>query len=310
MPVADSFPVRVLRNLYRRFAGPEATLGALPLSLLRALRGTDEICTRVNGSVFKVDLRDTVITPQLLFQRRYEPAQTILLETLLRPGDRVVDVGAHIGYYSVLFGKTVRPDGTVLALEPHAGNAALLETNVALNGLESVVTVVRAAAGEHEGSATLRRVDTGNRGDSRVLTDSSSRHNLDGATAIAIPTVTVDQCVRSWPNVDLVKMDVQGYEPWVLSGMRETLAANADIMLVVEYWPWGLYNNGFEPRSLLRQLRAQQFELWEIPEVGRLTRLDDDDMVSRLDGTREFTNFFCARGRSLERLSFPGIAFA
>ena len=85
----------------------------------------------------------------------FEPEQTALVETLVKPGDTVVDLGAHIGYYTLLFAKLVGPSGHVVAFEPSPASCAILRRNVASNGLANV-TIVNAAVGAASRSAVLR----------------------------------------------------------------------------------------------------------------------------------------------------------
>lgn len=302
----ESSIVRSARTLYQRLAGPEATLSSIPLAFLRALRG-NFVRTRVNDYVLKVDLRDTVVSFQILFQRRYEPTQTALLRDLTRPGDFVLDVGGHIGYYAVLMGKLVSPLGRVTAIEANPDNASLLRENVSLNHLDEIVKVVAAAAGATPGTATLYRPNVGNRGDSRLfdspVTAGARREQ------VTVPMTTLDECTQGWPRVDLVKMDVQGYELQVLTGMQRVLANNPGIMLLVELWPWGLRHAGTTPQHLLDTLSELGFSLWEVPEDGPV-RPVAADIVSQVEPNMGFTNILCARaGEQSTRLHASSIPF-
>jgi FkbM family methyltransferase len=272
-------------------AGPEATLSSIPLALLRSVRG-NYVRTRVNDYMLKIDLRDTVVSFQLLFQRRYEPTQTALFRRLTRPGDWVLDVGGHIGYYAVLFGSIVGPLGRVTAIEPNPDNALLLRENVSLNRLDQIVTVVEGAAGAAPGTATLYRPRVGNRGDSRLF-DDPTNHGARREQVI-VPMTTLDECTQTWPRVDLVKMDVQGYELQVLTGMRRVLASNPELILVIELWPWGLRRAGTDPHELLAKLTGFGFSLWEVPEEESV-RPVAADIVSHLEANNAFTNILCAR---------------
>src|SRR2546422_9875468 len=67
-------------------------------------------------------------------------------------------------------------------------------------------------------------------------------------------------------RTDVVKMDIQGAEALALQGMRRTLTENAEIRLMIEYWPWGIAQAGGEPRSVLRAIRAMGFRIFEIDD--------------------------------------------
>ena len=93
----------------------------------------------------------------------WEPQETRFLLDTLRPGDVFVDVGANIGYFSLLASRLVGPAGTVLAFEPEAANYALLEANCRRNGCDNV-RCFRAALGEENASGTIYLNEL-NRGD-------------------------------------------------------------------------------------------------------------------------------------------------
>jgi FkbM family methyltransferase len=290
-----------LRRLWRTVAGPEATLSQIALAPLRTVRG-NLMRVRINGHPFTVDLRDTIVSFDILTRRRdgflrgpmvYEPLETAIVAQLIRPGDRVIDVGAHIGFYSILFGRAVGERGRVLAIEPHPDNAAVLATNIRDNGLESIVRVERVAAGASDGKATLFVNKYGNRGDNRM-------YRNDAATReIALTLRPIDALVSDWERVDLIKMDVQGFEPQALAGMSDTLERNHEVILFTEFWPHGLRSAGGDPASMLRTLRGHGFDLAEITPRG-LELVDDGQLIARLT-ERRHTDLVCARPDVLRR---------
>ncbi len=103
----------------------------------------------------------------------YEPVQTKLFLDVLKPGMTVFDIGANIGYYSVLASKSVGPQGKVYAFEPDPANLKLLEKNLALNNCHNV-KLLPYAAGEKNSTATLY-LDEANPGESNLGTKSSGK---------------------------------------------------------------------------------------------------------------------------------------
>lgn len=102
---------------------------------------------------------------------------------------------------------------------------------------------------------------------------------------------TVDGCTQDWPRVDVVKIDVQGYEFEVMLGMRRVLASNPNMMLVTKFWPWGMRRAGADPHAFL----ACGFSLWEAPEGEPVRPIPASALASHVDGVGEFTNILCAR---------------
>jgi len=286
IPMPEPRLFGVLRKL-----GIGAPLREGAMALLRLVKGNYMRVT-IDDHPFTVDLRDKIVSFMILFYREYDVEEATVLRRLIRPGDRVVDVGAHIGYYSVLLGLGTGTGGRVLSLEPHPDNNACLARNVADNALEGVVRIERVAAGAASGEATL--FESGrNRGDNRMY----SSDDLP-TRSFSVPVRAVDDLVADWDRVDLIKMDIQGFEPAAILGMRETLSRNAGIILLTEFWPYGIKQAGSEPQAMLETLLSFDFELYEIRADG-LARVDPDDLMRRLQG-QIWANLVCARAGVLE----------
>ena len=188
-----------------------------------------------------------LVDPQTLIGRvlavsgEWEPHMTSAFRGLLSPGDVCVDVGAHIGYYTLLASRVVGPTGGVYALEPSLRVHRTLASNLALNASENVAAL-NVAAGEAAGSALLYEGP----GPS-PLTSSLSARMLDAPhggradefVATAVPVVALDDVVPAdvLPRVRVVKIDVEGYEVEVLRGMDALLRAADRIALFVETSP-------------------------------------------------------------------------
>ncbi|MBM4131991.1 FkbM family methyltransferase, partial [bacterium] len=162
---------------------------------------------------------------------RYEAPVQAVVAAELRAGDVVLDVGANIGFLTVLAARLVGPAGRVVAFEPVPANARLVRRNAALNG-QRQVQVVEAAAGDHDGTATL------------VLARHAGGAALQGAArppdacgALSVPIVTLDAWLAghgaSLPGpVRLVKIDVEGAEAAVLRGAAALLGEQRPLVLL------------------------------------------------------------------------------
>ena len=144
---------------------------------------------------------------------KYEEETTRLLRRLTGPGMTVLDVGAHIGYYTLLAARQAGPEGKVYAFEPELENHALLLENIELNGYQNVVPV-KMAVSDRTGTADLilTALDSGRH--------SMYHHGLPEQGSLAVETTTLDAFVESldWPRIDLVKIDVEGAELSRLGG--------------------------------------------------------------------------------------------
>ena len=204
-----------------------------------------------------------------LYRRRcHEPGVTQFLMTrFARNAERnFIDVGANIGYFSCLMSILAGPTGRILAIEPEPGNLKLLESNVKINQLTNV-EIHACASGAREGSVMLGLYKASNRG----------RHSIvdpDMKSAIKVPVRRLDDLTGKFGNGatswSLVKIDVEGYEPFVIEGANETLSRTET--LVMEYSPHYLRKAGVDPGSLFDTLsthfsRIFRFENTRLIEV-------------------------------------------
>ena len=140
------------------------------------------------------------------------PVQRALAE-LLTPAAVCFDVGANVGFYSLLAARIVGPEGRVVAFEPHPENVKALERNVRANGLANVVVVPKAVS-RTSGGARL------------AGSDRATAH-LDESRGLDVDTITLDEFVAAEPSLapSVVKIDVEGHELEVLAGAQRTLEA-------------------------------------------------------------------------------------
>ena len=148
----------------------------------------------------------------------WEPNVTAAVTNTVKAGMTVIDIGAHIGYYSLLFAKCVGPTGSVFSFEPVPENFALLHKNIQLNELSQVQTFPQAIfSGKKEISIAVPD-ESPNSGEGSVV-----HHH--GARQYLVPAITLDSfCVPSGVRPDILKMDVEGAEYDVLLGAQETIS--------------------------------------------------------------------------------------
>ncbi|MCB0254092.1 MAG: FkbM family methyltransferase [Anaerolineae bacterium] len=226
---------------------------------LRALKrlGIRFVTVPVNNYRMKIDLRDTIISKWLYLYGCWEPYESGLMKELLQPGMIVVDVGAHIGYYSILAATSIGHDGHVYSFEPAPENYGLLTSNVEINRLIESITAENAAVLD-DASETRLYLSSYNTGDHRIYQTDPIDDNIFNAgqsrkDLMSIPAVRIDDYLGELgvSKVDMVKIDVQGAEMGVLLSARETLRRNPSLVLFIEYWPHGLMLCGTDPSTLL-----------------------------------------------------------
>jgi FkbM family methyltransferase len=154
-----------------------------------------------------------VTTPLRFFGGTYEPEQTAIVEEMLMEGDIVLDLGAHVGYYTVLASVLVGDTGEVIAFEPEPENLYLLHDHIKLNKCNNV-TVIEACVADCAGECSFQRGGTG------------SGHMIDEGGDFTVPVVSLDQLLAEGtiPLPDYMKIDVEGAEMRVLHGARQVIA--------------------------------------------------------------------------------------
>jgi FkbM family methyltransferase len=239
----------------------------------------------VRGKTLNMDLRDQAVSAAIFADGVWELEETEFIERSLRPGMVFVDIGANIGYYSLIASTLVGCAGRVLAFEPDPGNFALLQRNVAENQCENVIAVQKAVSTATRQMTLYRSGD--NFGDHRTYEPGDTkvgprRHKLSVAT---VEAVSLDEYLASrHPRVDFVKMDIQGSEPDAFAGMRGTLKQNPDVTILTEFWPTGLKQAGADPKAFLAEVRACGFLVHELAE-GQVREVSDADIFGRVSAS-------------------------
>src|SRR5476649_1287571 len=200
-----------------------------------------------------IDLSDHVIGLNIL-RGRYEQEEIRFVRRELKPGDSAIDVGGHIGFFTMHMAAAVGPEGRVYAFEPLDSNASLLERSIAENGFDDRVRFQRAAVGAAPGTATLTfPAETLNSGGAYLLQDGTAA--LTGNQKKAVPLVALDALELRRP-VRFIKMDVEGAEPQVLRGAARILREDKPVILS-ELHPVQLARaSGFTTDGFLTQMAA------------------------------------------------------
>lgn len=237
--------------------GHPAGFGPYP-DLAVSPRGT--VMARVEGMrPFPVEvhsLPDSHISPAIRKNGCWEPFETRLFRLFLKKNSVVLDIGANIGWYTLVAALTVKEGGHVFSIEPDNDNFAVLENNIRHNNCETVVSLLHAAASDREGNAFLLK-DGLNLGDHRLSEDPES------GTSAATPVLSIDSLDALWSRrPDLVKVDAQGHEGHILAGAEKTFAAGWRPVLFLEYWP--CQHSKYASAAILDRLAELNYTLFAI----------------------------------------------
>jgi len=218
--------------------------------------------TRLDGFAIYTSVDDLAVG-QSVAAGQYEPEVTAVFRRLLRPGMGVLDLGANIGYFTLLSASLVGATGYVLAVEPNRRNVRLLEASRRANGFAQV-TVSQTAAGRDTGLLELNA--SYSNGTTSALPD---RPDAVLGSEI-VPCVRADALLPPERRIDLIKADVEGAEYNALLGCRQTIAEHHPV-IVSEFSP-GLMPgiSGISGEEYLRWIIGQGYRLATIRPDGSL----------------------------------------
>lgn len=233
-----------------------------------------------------------LVSDRLREARLWEPFETRLCLDLVHPGACCVDVGANLGYFTVLAAAQAGPGGRVHAFEPDPANFALLSANVALNGLGDRCSLSSLALSDRAGEGVLYRSGD-NLGDHQVYPGDGERATVPIrlARGEAVLGSSVDA-------IDFLKIDTQGSEAAVLAGLLPLLVRQSrPPVILVELTPFSLALAGSSGRALVEALATLDLPFWIVDHVaGRLAASDAEalatwcDNVAATPGDRGFMN--------------------
>lgn len=247
----------------------------------------------VHGKKLFIHQKQDTLSSSLYYYNKHEPFETSLFQNLINKGNIVVDIGAHIGYYSLLASTLVGKTGKVFAFEPDPSNLRLLHQNVTSNKLTNVRVIDKAVTNSCK---QLKFYISGdNKGDNRLF----PYKHLD--KSISIESITLDSHFpKSNNHIDFIKIDIQGAEVKALLGMPKILKNNPNIILMLEFWPYGFAQNSTSAVQLLDILSFNHFLLYDLgrnEDKQTLKSITSDFLLSHYNpkNLKAMTNILCVR---------------
>jgi len=256
--------------------------GLYPVNLL--LKHLKSNVTHIHGHKMFLDKNDTL---GLSLNGSYEEFETEIVNREIKKGDVVLDIGANIGYYTLIFASLVGEKGKVYAFEPDPTNFALLKKNVEINGYNNVVLVPKAVS-DKSGIVKLYLCEE-NKGDHRIYNSGEGRNSIE------VTSVRLDDYFDKNQHIDFIKMDIQGAEGLALQGMQKLLKRNDSVKIITEFWPIGLKRSGISSKTVLTFLLNLSFSLYELDEnTKQLDPITMSTLMKNYNAQDErYTSLFC-----------------
>jgi FkbM family methyltransferase len=211
------------------------------------------LMTKVKGMDLWYREDDKVIGQRIVLGK-YEKYETAVMISQIGKNDTVVDVGANIGYYTILLARRAKK---VYAIEPDKECFAILKKNMEENNLKNVV-LVNAAAGAKKGRVKFYKNEE-NQGDGRVIKSNNSKFTG------FISCLRLDDILRNEQNISLIKVDTQGYEPAVVEGAKNIIERDSPV-LFLEYSP-----GEYKEKKMIKFLKNIYENIWSINDFAEVS---------------------------------------
>lgn len=211
------------------------------------------------------------------FKLKNDKVEIELLKQLIKPGDYILDIGANIGFYAKLLSEFTTQKGRVFCFEPDSTNFGYLRKNV--KGIENIVLFNKAVSDKNDTIKVYK---------SKLLNVDHRTYPVNNYDSIEeISSVKIDDLItdKTIPKVDIIKIDIQGYELTAFKGMEQLLSSGTDLKIVAEYWPHGFKRAGTSAVEFFDFFNRLNYRFFTI-ETEELTEISREFIAE--NNNREF----------------------
>ena len=244
---------------------------------------------QVNDFKMYIDPTDAL---ELKTGKIFEKFETELAKKEIKRNDIVLDIGANIGYFTLIFSKLVGDNGKVYAFEPEPNNFAILKKNIEINNIHNVILIQKAIS------------DISKKISFYICDYNHAQHRAYPSPRcdkeITVDSITIDEYFSESKfsrKINFVKIDVEGSEYDVINGLRKTLELNPHLKILCEFSPKQIIEHKLEPENVLQQLLDHNFKIFPITSAG--------EKIIDIDYTRSIINEIMSIGHGLNLFCVP-----
>lgn len=242
----------------------EGFLNSPEFAMLREERQMPQLVTLPEFKLY-VQPMDFFIGATIIREGTYEPYVTAQIKRLLKAGDTFLDIGANIGYFSMLSASIVGQTGQVLAFEPNPNNCNLLRQSATANGFNNIQLHQNAVA---EKEMTILFTAGGADSNGRLINPDEPIAQDKGLPSVQ--AVALDKVLANVDKIDLVKMDIEGAEGRALMGMISLIERHLP-PIVFEFNPDLIRTTSQMEAEVMLAMLAPHYEFWVIQRAGGLS---------------------------------------
>jgi FkbM family methyltransferase len=237
----------------------------------------------VNGHKMYLDPNDSL---NLSIKEIHEPFETELVKDHVNKGEFVLDVGAHIGYYSLIMARCVGKNGKVFSFEPNPLNFNILKKNIEINEYQNIVLEEKAVSNKN--GTTNLYLSKGNSGMHRIH-PSKYCEDVISVDVVKLNSYFNNQITK---KIRFIKIDAEGSELDVLEGLSDILK-NSKIKIIMEFVPEHIIEHGSKPLDVLNFLNKYGFKIFIINEDKK--KLEEIPDLKKIENNSSGTNLFCQK---------------
>ncbi len=263
-----AFLIKRARNIW-------ANLAALSRGPIRyAYLGDHTAIASTRGnSLVLLDTRDRAFTPHLALAGHWESDVERALVRLLKRGQRIVEVGANMGYHTLTMARAIGRTGRIDAFEPNPRMYELLADTIFINGVRDIVTLHQSAVLDRAGPVKFQFNPRFAGGGNVVIAGYEDPTNQQ----FEVPGVRLDEVLGAGPPVDLLRMDAEGSEPLVLKGAEELLRRSPRMRIMMEFSPI-MMGPRVDVPAFTAWLANFGFKAWRVQPSGALAAVAMADL--------------------------------
>lgn len=221
-----------------------------------------------------VSTRDFGLTPHIILRGIWERWIEDAVVKMTPRGGIVAEVGCNMGYHTLAMAQKIGPKGRLIGFEANPEMHKLLHATITLNGFSSRCDLRNLAATEHEDTYRFQ-FDSNWVGGGNIIHGEPA----PGNTVIDVPGVPLDAQLGDIPALDLLRMDAEGFEPFVIRGARNIIERSPDIVIIME-WSTGMMAPRTDLGVFVAEMRDMGFKSWQITRKATLAPMDMDSLTS------------------------------
>lgn len=232
------------------------------------------------GHKIFLDTRDISLAPHLLLDGFWEMWITKVFARTVTQGMTVVEVGANVGYYTLLAADLVGPGGRVYAFEANRDVFDLLQRSIEVNGFLDRVTLSNRAVIERPGRVAFRKLQR-HQGGSGLVQDPAPADSEPSEEAewLTVDATSLDDALADAPPVHVLKLDAEGSEWRIIRGMPRLLRRSEHLVAICEFAPDLIRGTGGTPEGFLNDVLAHGFKLAIIDETSSVIDIGPDRLL-------------------------------